>query len=30
MEKEKISVGCKIIIVLQIVTIVVQLLNLLK
>ena len=30
MEKEKISFGCKIIIVLQIVKIVVQLLNLLK
>lgn len=30
MEKEKINFGCKIIIVLQIVTIVVQLLNLLK
>ena len=30
MEKETISFGCKIIIVLQIVTIVVQLLNLLK
>ncbi|KLA47979.1 hypothetical protein P869_06485 [Ligilactobacillus ruminis S23] len=30
MEKEKISFGCKIIIALQIVTIVVQLLNLLK
>ena len=30
MEKENISFGCKIIIVLQIVTIVVQLLNLLK
>ena len=30
MEKEKISFGCKIIIVLQIVIIVVQLLNLLK